>query len=193
MQTGYGRTGRLFACEHHELVPDVICLGKAMAGGVPMGATAVGGRVAELKPGVHGTTFGGNPLACAAALATLDVMRDEHLPERSAELGAALLDRLQDADIPGVREVRGLGLMIGIECRARVTPALMALMARGFLALPAGPTVLRLLPPLIIERDDLDRATDAVIEVLTEVAGKGAAGDDDATSAGSSPHGDGSA
>jgi acetylornithine/LysW-gamma-L-lysine aminotransferase len=133
-----------------------------------MGAALLGPRVQHLKPGVHGSTFGGNPLACAVALAVLDVIRDERLPERAARLGAAALARLSALDLPVVRQVRGLGLMLGLELRKRVTPLLGLLQQRGLLALPAGPTVLRLLPPLTIPEEDLDRALTLVEEALRE-------------------------
>lgn len=168
VQTGLGRTGRLFACEHAGLEPDLLCLAKSLAGGLPMGATLIGARVGELPGGAHGTTFGGNPLVCAAALATLDVLLAEALPQRAERLGAMLLARLRAADLPVVREVRGLGLMVGLELRNRVTPILKALHKHGVLALPAGATVLRLLPPLVISEADLDRVGAALIAVLSD-------------------------
>jgi len=166
VQTGMGRTGRMLACAHYGLQPDLLCLGKGIAGGLPMGAVLIGPRVGRLPHSVHGSTFGGNPLACAAALATLRVIREESLPERAAELGASFLSRLRGISSPLVREVRGLGLMVGIELRRRVRPYLAALMERGVLALRAGPTVLRFLPPLVISPDDLERVARAVEEVL---------------------------
>ncbi len=166
VQTGMGRTGRMLACDHHGLQPDLLCLGKGIAGGLPMGAVLIGPRVGKLPPSVHGSTFGGNPLACAAALATLRVIREESLPERAAELGASLLSRLRGISSPLIREVRGLGLMVGVELRRRVRPYLAALMERGVLALRAGPTVLRFLPPLVISPDDLEQVARAVEEVL---------------------------
>jgi acetylornithine/LysW-gamma-L-lysine aminotransferase len=166
VQTGFGRTGRLFACEHHDVAPDILCLGKGIAGGVPMGAVLLGPRVPALPVGVHGSTFGGNPLACAAAVATIDYIGQEDLPGRASRLGDWLLGRLRQLDSPRVREVRGLGLMIGIELRERVQPYLVALQERGVLALPASPTVLRLLPPLVIEQGDLERVVAAIREVL---------------------------
>ena len=166
VQTGLGRTGRLFACEHHGVAPDLMCLGKGLAGGVPMGAVLIGSRIGELSQGVHGSTFGGNPLASAAALATLDFIRQQDLPGRSARLGTWLLDELRKIESPKIREVRGLGLMIGIELKEKVQPFLVALQARGILALPAGPTVLRLLPPLVIEQADLERVVSAMAEIL---------------------------
>jgi acetylornithine/LysW-gamma-L-lysine aminotransferase len=166
VQTGFGRTGRLWACQHYDLQPDMLCLAKGIAGGVPMGAVLIGARVQNLKPGVHGSTFGGNPLACAAALAALHVITNEDLPGQAARKGAWALRRLQAIKSPLIREVRGLGLMIGIELRQKVTPYLRALMAEGLLALPAGSTVLRLLPPLVISDEDLATACDIIERVL---------------------------
>lgn len=166
IQTGLGRTGQMMAYQHHGLEPDLVCLAKGMAGGLPMGAVLIGPRVAKLPVGVHGSTFGGNPLACAAALATLRVIRGESLSERAAELGAFFLSRLRRISSPLVREVRGLGLMVGVELRRRARPYLNALAERGVLALPAGPTVLRFLPPLVISREDLETVAQKVDEVL---------------------------
>lgn len=168
VQTGFGRTGAMFACDHHGLAPDLLCLGKALGGGLPMGAVAMGPRVAELAPGVHGSTFGGNPLACAAALASLDVLEEEQLAARAREHGQAFLARLRALESPAVREIRGLGLMIGIELKTRVTPYLEDLLERGILALPAGATVLRLLPPLNTPLPDLERALGVLTELLLE-------------------------
>jgi len=167
VQTGFGRTGRLFACEHSGVRPDLLCLAKAIAGGIPMGAVLLGEAVGNIKPGVHGTTFGGNPLACAAALATLQEIESQNLVAAAERKGTWLLDRLSRIDARVIRQVRGLGLMIGIELRQRVTPYLKALMARGVLALPAGKTVLRLLPPLVISDQDLSTVADAIEAVLT--------------------------
>ncbi|QPC81647.1 aspartate aminotransferase family protein [Phototrophicus methaneseepsis] len=168
IQTGFGRTGRWFAFEHAGIVPDVIAMGKGIAGGVPMGAVAWRGELGTLAKGAHGSTFGGNPLASAAAVAAMGAMRDQNLPQRSAELGAWLLEELNSRDLPGVREIRGLGLMIGIDLRIRVTPVLQALQDHGVLALPAGKTVLRLLPPLIITQDELLRIVEAIQLALQE-------------------------
>jgi acetylornithine/LysW-gamma-L-lysine aminotransferase len=173
VQTGYGRTGRFFACQHYGLEPDLMAVAKSMAGGLPMGACLIGPRVSRLPGMVHGSTFGGNPLACAAALATLQVMADEELPARAAQLGMWARQRLEEVRSPLVREVRGLGLLLGMELKVKVTPVLQKLQASGVLALPAGATVLRLLPPLVIEQADLARAIDAVEQVLEEVAGSG--------------------
>ncbi len=173
VQTGFGRTGQLFACRHYNVQPDILCLAKSLAGGVPMGAICLGPRVVEsgrISKGVHGTTFGGNPLSCAAALSTLDIIEREALPERAARLGAYVTERLLALNLPIIREVRGRGLLIGIELKRRVQPYLEALCERGILALPAGPNVLRLLPPLVITEAQLDRVLAVLQEVLTTPA-----------------------
>ena len=170
VQTGFGRTGRLFACEHYDLQPDILCLAKSIAGGVPMGAVCLGPRVMEsgrITKGVHGSTFGGNPLACAAALTTLDILEREALPQRAATLGAYALERLRAIRSPLIREVRGRGLLLGIELTRRAQPYLEALFTRGILALQAGPNVIRLLPPLVITEAQLEHVLDAIEEVLT--------------------------
>jgi N-acetyl-ornithine/N-acetyl-lysine deacetylase len=170
VQTAFGRTGRLFACEHYGLQPDILCLAKSLAGGVPMGAIGLGPRVMEsgrITKGAHGSTFGGNPLACAAALATLDILEQEKLVERAVALGEYTLQRLQEMRSPLIREVRGRGLLIGIELNRRVQPYLEALCERGILALPAGPNVLRLLPPLVITEEQLKHTLDVIEELLS--------------------------
>jgi len=169
VQTGFGRTGRMFACEYHGLEPDVLCLAKAIAGGMPMGAVLLGPRVGELPSRVHGSTFGGNPLACAAALAAIRTIEEEALPQRAAELGTYFLSRLWDVDSPLIREVRGLGLMVAIELKRRAGPYLAALMERGVLALSAGLIVMRFLPPLVISAEDVDAVVERVAEVLSNV------------------------
>ncbi|MGQ9491931.1 MAG: aspartate aminotransferase family protein [Anaerolineae bacterium] len=187
VQTGYGRTGKLFACQHYGLTPDLMTVAKSMAGGLPMAACLIGPRVQNIRPLMHGSTFGGNPLACAAALTTIEALTTpftplslrgkgagglgETLPQRAARLGEGLQARLRAINSPLIREVRGLGLMIGIDLRVKVTPILQRLQALGILALPAGPTVLRLLPPLVIAEEDLERVADAIEQVLTEASG----------------------
>ncbi len=156
IQTGIGRTGKLFACEHFGLEPDLLTVAKSLAGGVPIGATLIGTRVGEIPGHVHGSTFGGNPLSCAAALATLQTMVADRLPERAATLGERLLDGFRSIDAPVIREVRGKGLMVGIELRERSGGYLAALAEQGVLALPAGSTVMRFLPPLVITEADID-------------------------------------
>jgi LysW-gamma-L-lysine/LysW-L-ornithine aminotransferase len=168
VQTGIGRTGRLFAFERWGIVPDLLILAKSLAGGVPVGATVTSSEVEARFQGTHHSTFGGNPLACAAGIAALDRTVRDRLPERAERLGRLALERLSDLPRDRVREVRGLGLMIGIELRDRVAPVLAALEERGFLALPAGATVLRLLPPLIIPEDDWAAGLHAIEEVVAD-------------------------
>ncbi|RIK35991.1 MAG: aspartate aminotransferase family protein [Chloroflexi bacterium] len=170
IQTGFGRTGKWFGHQHFELEPDILCMAKGIGGGFPMGAIAYTGQVqAALFPGAHGSTFGGNPLACAAGLAALQVYHEEQLIDRSARMGEHLRQRLGEA-LAGrtvVREIRGLGLMIAIELREKVGPYLKALMEdHGVIALPAGPNVLRLLPPLVISEQESEQGVRAIADVL---------------------------
>jgi len=166
VQTGLGRTGRLFAFERWGVVPDLLTLAKSLAGGVPIGATVTTEAVQARFHGSHHSTFGGSPLACAAGVAALDVTVRERLAERADRLGTAARERLARLPPEKVREVRGLGLLIGIEMRERVAPHLLRLEEKGFLALPAGPTVLRLIPPLVIPEDDLRAGLEAIEEVV---------------------------
>lgn len=166
IQTGLGRTGRWFAFEHADIVPDIVTLGKGLAGGVPVGAVCWRSELGQLEAGSHGSTFGGNPLSCAAAIATISTLCRECPPDCSAEMGQWLLDELRSIEHDSIREVRGLGLMVGIELKGRVTPILKALQDRGILALPAGFNVLRLLPPLIISKTELEQALVAIRESL---------------------------
>lgn len=166
VQSGFGRTGKLLALEHYDLQPDLICLAKSIAGGVPMGAVLIGERAGIIPTGSHGSTFGGNPLACAAGLAALDILEQERLIEKAARSGAYLMKQLAQIESPLIREIRGAGLMVGIEIRQKVAPYLQALMDRGVLALAAGLTVIRLLPPLVITRQQIDQVVVALQEVL---------------------------
>ena len=166
IQTGLGRTGRWFGFEHADIVPDIVAIGKAIGGGIPMGVVAWRSAHGPIDRASHGSTFGGNPLACAAGIATLTTIRDEELVERARDNGDWLLEQLSALQLKAVREVRGRGLMIGLELRGRVTPVLKALQEGGVLALPAGLNVLRLLPPLIINREQLQFLVDAIAEVL---------------------------
>lgn len=166
VQTGFGRTGKMFAHQHYDLQPDLMPVAKSIAGGLPMGACLIGERVGTLQPMTHGTTFGGSPLLCAAAIAALEALVNEDLSGKAAALGGWMLERLADLPRDKVREVRGLGLLIGIELRSKVTPVLKALQDHGVLALPAGTTVLRLLPPLVISQADLESAVQAIEAVL---------------------------
>ncbi|HTS33970.1 MAG TPA: aminotransferase class III-fold pyridoxal phosphate-dependent enzyme [Thermoplasmata archaeon] len=166
VQTGLGRTGRLFAFERWGVVPDLLTLAKSLAGGVPIGATVTTEAVQARFHASHHSTFGGSPLACAAGVAALEVTVRERLAERAERLGAMARERLSHLPREKVREVRGLGLLIGVEMRERVAPYLVRLEERGFLAIPAGPTVLRLIPPLVIEEEDLRAGLEAVEEVI---------------------------
>ncbi len=169
VQTGVGRTGTLWAYEHSGIEPDVMTLAKALANGVPIGAMLTRGEVARaLVPGTHGSTFGGTPFVTSVALATLQTVLGEKIPERAARMGRRLMDglrRLAQGPV-GIREVRGRGLLIGVELDRPVSPILDACRNAGLLVLSAGENVLRLVPPLIIEEDHCDRALEIVDTAL---------------------------
>ena len=165
IQTGLCRTGSMFASEHFGITPDILCLAKALGGGVPMGAVLTSERITPVV-GMHGSTFGGNPLACAAALATIDYMQMHNLDDHAREMGDYFAEQFRANQPARVRELRQIGLMIGIELKEKATPHLMALMEEGVLALSAGPTVIRLLPPLTITRDELDSVISKLRKVL---------------------------
>lgn len=167
IQTGFGRTGMMFAVQHYGITPDLLACAKSLAGGVPMGAVLIGAKVQNLGPGVHGSTFGGNPLACAAALAALGVIEEEDLCGQAAAKGTYLAEKLKKINTPNIREIRGRGLMIGIEMKQKVAPYIKALQERKIIVLNAGMTVIRLLPPLVIEYEQIDCLVDALGEVLT--------------------------
>jgi len=169
IQAGLGRTGALFAFEHDGIRPDVCIIGKALSGGFyPVSAVLASREVLGVfRPGDHGSTFGGNPLACAVARAALKVVVDEDLPARSAELGAYALDRLQAIRSPRVAEVRGKGLWIGIELTTPARPLCERLKDRGVLCKETHETVIRLAPPLTIAPDDLAWGLDQIEAVLT--------------------------
>jgi acetylornithine/LysW-gamma-L-lysine aminotransferase len=135
-----------------------------------MGAVLIGPSVKNLVPGVHGSTFGGNPLSCAAAVAALTAIKDEELPRHAAEKGIYLLEKLRSINSPLVREVRGVGLMVGIELKQKVQPYLKILQERHILALNAGMTVIRLLPPLVITYQQIDHLVNVLSDVLTSEA-----------------------
>jgi acetylornithine/LysW-gamma-L-lysine aminotransferase len=166
IQTGFCRTGKFFACDHFDLQPDIMCVAKAMGGGVPIGATLLNAEI-KIEPGLHGTTFGGNPLACAAALAAIDVYQSDGLAERAAQLGEYFEAELGIADLSQVRALRRLGLMIGIELKQKVQDKLAELLAHRIIALPAGPNVIRMLPPLVIEKEQIDQVVKVLRELLT--------------------------
>lgn len=166
IQTGFGRTGKMFAIQHYGVTPDLLTCAKSLAGGLPMGALLIGRNVKNLTPGVHGSTFGGNPLACAAALAALSVIEEEDLPGQAAAKGKYLMEKLQEINSPDIREIRGIGLMIGIELKQKVAPYLKALQEKRIIALNAGMSVIRLLPPLVITYEQIDHVVEALTEVL---------------------------
>ncbi len=174
IQTGLGRTGRMLACQHDGVRPDAVILGKALGGGLLPVSAVVGSDelMGVFNPGDHGSTFGGNPLAAAVALAALDVLVDERLVERSAEIGAWLLDELQDLRSHIVRDVRGRGLFIGIEVDPHYVsarPVVDRLLARGILSKDTHGTVVRIAPPLNIPREDLDWALVQIRAVFREL------------------------
>jgi acetylornithine/LysW-gamma-L-lysine aminotransferase len=166
VQTAF-RTGQWLACQHSGVLPDLVAISKGIAGGLPMGLVAMTEAAAALvPPGTHGNTFGGNPLACAAALAVIETIERDDLLAHSAEVGTYLSDSLRRATAGRVREVRGLGLMIGVELKERSTRYLRGLQERGILSLPAGPVTLRFLPPLTIQREHADQAVETFVGLL---------------------------
>ncbi len=172
IQCGMGRTGRYFAFQHYDIRPDLVTLAKSLAAGYPLGAILGGAKVADsLQPGEHGTTFGGGPLACRLALEVLDVIEQEGLLERVCENGEYLVRGLKGlaGKHRSIGEVRGLGLMIGVELGSAAKPVVERLMKRGVLANAAHDTVLRLLPPFIITRKDCDEFLGILDQVLTEI------------------------
>jgi len=171
IQTGMGRTGNMFACQHWGFTPDIMCLSKAIASGLPLGATLASEEVmSKLHMGDHSSTFGGGPVPAAAAVATIDVLLEENLPARAAENGAYFMGKLKELEekYKVLREVRGLGLMIGMQFRYDILNILMGAMEQKVLLLDAGTNILRMLPPLVIERSELD----TVYKVLDEVIGE---------------------
>ncbi len=166
VQTGFCRTGTMFALEQYEVVPDILCVAKSIAGGLPMGAIAFSRAVGDLPKRSHSSTFGGNPLACAAAIAAIGEMRRLDLATSARERGAQLLGGLRAIRSEKVREVRGLGLLAGIELKENAGPTLKALQDAGVLALGAGPTVVRYLPPLVISAAQIDCVLVATAKAL---------------------------
>lgn len=174
IQTGLGRTGKLLACEHEDVQPDGLILGKALGGGIlPVSMFLARREVMDVfTPGDHGSTFGGNPLAAAVGLEALNILVEDKLAENSAEMGAYLLDELAAIDSPMITELRGRGLFIGIEIDPTLATAreiCEALMARGLLSKETHSTVVRLAPPLIISKAEIDWAVTQIREVLEEI------------------------
>jgi ornithine--oxo-acid transaminase len=174
VQTGLGRTGKLLACEHEDVRPDGLILGKALGGGIfPVSMfLARRGLMDVFRPGDHGSTFGGNPLGAAIGLEALDILVEEQLSERSAELGDYLVAALREIDSPYIKDIRGRGLFVGVEIEASLASArdvCEALMERGLLSKETHDTVVRLAPPLVIEKAELDWAVMQLREVLEEM------------------------
>jgi acetylornithine aminotransferase len=170
IQTGIGRTGKMFAYQHHDIIPDVCTLAKALGNGVPIGACMAHGKAANiLTSGTHGSTFGGNPLACAAALAVLKILEDTDQIQKAAEMGQYLLTGLQNAlsTHPEVMEIRGLGMMFGIQLKSDCTALVnQALQLNTLINVTAGNTI-RLLPPLILEHSQADQLVDTLTQLIT--------------------------
>jgi ornithine--oxo-acid transaminase len=177
VQSGLGRTGRTFACEHEGVQPDVYVLGKALGGGITPLSAVVSSRdvLGVFRPGEHGSTFGGNPLACAVGIEVLRLLRTGDYQQRSDELGTALIARLRaEAPAAAVSEVRGKGLWVGIELTPDAAPAREVcerLMEMGVLAKDTHETTVRLAPPLCVSQEDLDRATEHILTALAERLG----------------------
>jgi acetylornithine/LysW-gamma-L-lysine aminotransferase len=164
-QTGFCRTGAMFACERLGIVPDLLCLAKAIAGGLPMGAVVCCDAI-RVPVGAHGSTFGGNPLCCAAASAAIDVMVEEDLAGQARDKGDALVGMLRRAGLSRVREIRHLGLMIGLQLNEPASPVVLALVEAGLLTFQGGPTVIRVYPPLTIEPALLEVVVERIAGVL---------------------------
>ena len=173
IQTGLGRVGALFACDLDGVKPDLYVLGKALSGGLyPVSALVGDGAVLDLfRPGTHGSTFGGNPLACAIAEAALDVIIDERLPEKASAVGAFLLERLKTLRHPSLKSVRGRGLLLALEFSAPVRPLAEDLMRRGLLAKETHTHTLRLAPPLVLTRAQAEQAFKLVRDAVAAFPG----------------------
>ncbi|MDC4230899.1 MAG: acetylornithine/succinylornithine family transaminase [Nitrosopumilus sp.] len=171
IQAGLGRTGRLWACDHWNTAPDILCLAKGIAGGVPMGATLVRPDIlASMSKGEHSSTFGGNPLSCAAGIASLKALTEDGLIENSEKMGKIFregLEKLKEKHTM-IREIRGKGLMIGIEMKFEIKDILMGLIKKGVLMLYSGRNILRILPPLVISEEDITKVLHALDSILTE-------------------------
>jgi len=175
IQSGLGRTGSMWASEHWETTPDIMCLAKGIAGGVPMGATLVKPDILSvMKKGEHSSTFGGNPLACAAGTATLEALTQDGLVENAKNMGEKFLRGLNDLKSKHkiIREVRGKGLMIGVELKFEVKDILMEGIKKGLLLLYSGRNILRLLPPLVISDEDVTKSLQIIDELLTNEEGR---------------------
>ncbi len=170
IQAGLGRTGRLWACDHWNTAPDILCLAKGIAGGVPMGVTLVRPDIlSSMNKGEHSSTFGGNPISCAAGIAALKALTEDGLIENSEKMGKIFregLEKLKEKHMM-IREIRGKGLMIGIEMKFEIKDILMGLIKEGILMLYSGRNILRILPPLVISEDDITKVLHALDSILT--------------------------
>jgi len=175
IQSGLGRTGRMWASEHWETIPDIMCLAKGIAGGVPMGVTLVRPDILSvMKKGEHSSTFGGNPLACAAGTATLQALTQDGLVENAKNMGEKFLHGLNDLKSKHkiIREIRGKGLMIGVELKFEVKDILMEGIKKGLLLLYSGRNILRLLPPLVMSDEDVTKSLQILDVLLTNEEGR---------------------
>ena len=170
IQTGF-RTGAPFGFTREQIVPDILCLSKSIANGLPIGVTVVTEVISEKVPkGSHGGTFSGNPLVCAAASATLKVLADPSLHARAAAMGSRFIERVRSLNLPQIREVRGRGIMLAVELKKPATPVIKAMQERGVLVLPAGGTVIRFLPSILIEEAQLDQGIEVLAESIRQAA-----------------------
>ncbi|MEK0330635.1 MAG: acetylornithine/succinylornithine family transaminase [Nitrosopumilus sp.] len=171
IQAGLGRTGRLWACDHWNTAPDILCLAKGIAGGVPMGVTLVRPDIlSSMNKGEHSSTFGGNPISCAAGIAALKALTEDGLIENSEKMGKIFregLEKLKEKHMM-IREIRGKGLMIGIEMKFEIKDILMELIKDGILMLYSGRNILRILPPLVISEEDITKVLHALDSILTK-------------------------
>jgi acetylornithine/LysW-gamma-L-lysine aminotransferase len=171
IQSGFGRTGKIWACEHWNVTPDILCAGKGVAGGVPMGITVAKDNImAAFRPGDHGSTFGGNPLACAASIAAIQSILNDGLLDRAVKLGASFKQRLTEFKNKYhiVRDVRGLGLMLALELRFDVRDMLSSGLKEGLMMLYSGRNTLRFLPPLTIEESQVQRALEILDRIIAD-------------------------
>ncbi len=181
VQSGIGRTGKMFAAEHWDVEPDIVCSAKALASGMPVSAMIAKESVMNWPPGSHGSTYGGNPVACAAAHATLDVIEAERLAENAAQIGARLIEKLKDLQTSSklIGDVRGLGLMVGVElvkdeetkqrAKQEVEQVIQESFRKGLILLPCGPNTIRFAPPLTINIDDVETACGIFAGALKQV------------------------
>lgn len=170
IQTGFGRTGKMFACDWEGVTPDLYIMGKALGGGVmPISAIAGSEKLIDLfEPGSHGSTFGGNPLACACAIAAIEVIKEENLIEKSQEMGEYMKSQLQKINNPELKEIRGKGLMIGVELKSEARPYCEKLMEEGLLCKETHENVIRFAPPLNITKEEMDWAIEKVLKVMND-------------------------